>query len=212
MTPAVLLNPFPHLEPYRQSLELSRLILLDCVPANAESWFVARALSHAAQKHHLRGVVMYSDPNQRITPAGKLMPGHLGIVYQSLSSRYVGTSKPRFENHLPDSTVLPERAESKVRNLEQGAYGTVRRLTALGAPDPGDLARMAPESRAAWLDDALAAVGTRRVKREGKHRYLLCVGGPRQRAKTARGVSSFRPSRTRNRSAAGRPGLLLLHQ
>lgn len=34
---AVLTGPFPAFEPYRQSMELVRLVLLDRVPANAES-------------------------------------------------------------------------------------------------------------------------------------------------------------------------------
>ena len=37
MQERVLTNVFPHLEPYDQSLELARLVLLDAVPANAES-------------------------------------------------------------------------------------------------------------------------------------------------------------------------------
>ncbi|MBG0568809.1 Mom family adenine methylcarbamoylation protein [Actinoplanes aureus] len=124
MTPAVLRNPFPHLIPHRQSLELSRLVLLDEVPANAESWFVARSLSHAAREYGLRGVVMYSDPNSRCTPSGLILPGHLGIVYQAMGCWYVGTSKPRFEDHLPDGTVLPERAASI--SCGTGAVVTVR--------------------------------------------------------------------------------------
>lgn len=37
MHPAVLTGPFPLLEPYRQSLELSRISLLDVVAANGET-------------------------------------------------------------------------------------------------------------------------------------------------------------------------------
>lgn len=188
MAPAVMRNPFPHLEPHGEALELSRLVLLDEVPANAESWFVARALGHAGGEHGLRGVVMYSDPNERVTPAGLTMPGHLGIVYQALGCRYVGTSKPRYEDHLPDGTVLPERSASKVVGLEQGAYGTVRRLVQLGAADPGDLARLTEDQRAAWLAGALAAIGARRHRRDGKHRYLLCTGDRAQRRETAKGI------------------------
>lgn len=183
MTPAVLRNPFPHLEAHRQALELSRLILLDRVPANAESWFVGQALRRAAEAN-VRGVVMYSDPNERITPAGQLMPGHLGIVYQALNFRYVGVSKARYEDHLPDGTVLPERAASKVRGLEQGAGGTVRRLVQLGAAHPGDLRAMTDVQRSAWLEAALNDVGASRVKRDGKHRYLAVCGSKRQRRNT----------------------------
>lgn len=183
MTPAVLLNPFPHLQPHRQALELSRLVLLDEVPANAESWFVAHALAAAADGG-LRGVVMYSDPNERTTPAGQIMPGHLGIVYQALGFRYVGTSKARYEDHLPDGTVLPERTASKVRGLEQGAYGAVRRLVQLGAADPGDLARLSADQRGDWLGEALDTVGAHRIRRAGKHRYVAACGNRSQRRTT----------------------------
>lgn len=183
MTPAVLTNPFPHLRPHRQALELSRLVLLDEVPANAESWFVAQALGDAAAKG-LRGVVMYSDPNERVNAVGHILPGHLGIVYQALGFRYVGTSKARYEDHLPDGTVLPERTASKVRGLEQGAYGAVRRLVQLGATDPGDLARMSDVQRADWLGEALDTVGAHRIRRNGKHRYVAACGTRSQRRRT----------------------------
>lgn len=177
MGPHVLLSPFPHLKPGKASLELSRLVLLDEVPANAESWFVAEALTLAAAAG-LTGVVMYSDPNS----------GHLGIVYQALNCWYLGTSKARYEDHLPDGTVLPERTSSKIRGLEQGAYGAVRRLVALGAADPGDLTAMTSDQRADWTTAALATVGATRMRRDGKHRYILAVGDRRQRRATYRHV------------------------
>lgn len=181
MGPHVLASPFPHLEGGRQALELSRLVLLDEVPANAESWFVAEALTVAATDHGLRGVVMYSDPNERITPAGIVMAGHLGIVYQALNCWYVGPSKPRYEDHLPDRTVLPERTASKIRGLERGYRGAVRRLVALGADEPGDLTAMTEDERGAWTTAALAQAGAIRKKRDGKHRYLLATGTRTQR-------------------------------
>ncbi len=183
----VLTSPFPTLAPHKQSLELSRLVLLDEVPANAESWFVAQAADMATPQG-LRGVVMYSDPNERRTPAGLLMPGHLGIVYQALNCWYAGPSRPRYEDHLPDGTVLPERSASKIRGLERGHGGAVRRLVALGADPPGDLTRMTPDQRTEWTSRALEQAGAVRVKKLGKHRYLLAVGTRRQRKKTYAGV------------------------
>lgn len=187
MTPAVLLNPFPRLAPSREALELSRLVLLDEVPANAESWFVAQTFE-LLRETGVMGVVMYSDPNQRSTPAGAIMPGHLGIVYQALSFRYVGVSKPRWEDHLPDGTVLSERTTSKVRGLEQGAMGAVRRLVQIGADNPGDLSAMPTAERVAWLEHAKRQVGARHVKRQGKHRYITATGTSLQRKRTMRGV------------------------
>ena len=187
MGPHVLRSPFPGLKPCHESLELSRLVLLDEVPSNAESWFAAEALTHAARKT-LRGVVMYSDPNERTTPAGLIMPGHLGIIYQALNCWYVGQSKARYEDHLPDGTVLPERTASKIRGLEQGYRGAVRRLVALGADDPGDMTRMTDDERGDWTVHALTAVRATRVRRDGKHRYLLATGTRTQRRVTYRQV------------------------
>jgi hypothetical protein len=187
MGPHVLLAAFPKLIPSEQSLELSRLVLLDRVPANAESWFVAQTFD-VLDEAGVRGVVMYSDPNERVTPAGLIMPGHLGIVYQALSLRYVGESRSRFEDHLPDRTVLPERTTSKVRGLERGARGAVRRLVQLGADDPGDLSRMPKDERVMWLEHAKHQAGVQHVKRLGKYRYLGATGTPLQRKRTMRGV------------------------
>jgi hypothetical protein len=60
----VLTNAFPDLAPYDESLELSRLVLLDGVAYNAESWFVA------ACQHDLvsRGVAAWS-PSPTRSPA-----------------------------------------------------------------------------------------------------------------------------------------------
>ncbi len=38
----VLTAVFPDLEPYSESLELARFVLAEAVPANGESWFLAR--------------------------------------------------------------------------------------------------------------------------------------------------------------------------
>lgn len=187
MGPHVLLSAFPRLTPSKQSLELSRLVLLDQVPANAESWFVTQTFD-VLNEAGVRGVVMYSDPNERRTPAGLIMPGHLGIVYQACSFRYVGDSKARFEDHLPGGAVLPERTTSKVRGLEQGAMGAVRRLVQLGADDPGDLARMSDVERVVWLEYAKRQADVRHVKRLGKYRYLAATGTRLQRKRTMRGV------------------------
>ena len=91
---AVLTTPFPGLEPYVESIELSRLVLLDEVPFNAESWFVARC-HHELALCGIRGVVSFSDPLPRHRSDGTaVMPGHVGTVYQALSFRYT-RSAPR---------------------------------------------------------------------------------------------------------------------
>jgi hypothetical protein len=67
---AVLTNPLPDLEPYIESLELSRFVLEGDVltldrpagraPGNSESWFLARALGQLADED-VRAVVAFSD-------------------------------------------------------------------------------------------------------------------------------------------------------
>ena len=86
MSAGVLTRPFPTLRPYAESIELSRLVLLDEVPGNAESWFVDRAFA-ALAAHGIRGVVAFSDPVPRAGIDGRrVMPGHVGWVYQALGA------------------------------------------------------------------------------------------------------------------------------
>jgi len=182
MHPAVLTRPFPHLEPYRQSLELSRLILLDDVAANGESHFVTQALRQAAELG-LRGVVAHADPQPRYrqTPAGLILikPGHYGCVYQACSALYTGLTTARTLIMLPDATVLSARAVSKLLAGDRGAKGVIDRLLGLGAPPPGRT-----QHPAVWLTAALAAIGATKVRHPGNHRYLITVGGPRNRGRT----------------------------
>ena len=72
---AVLLKPFPGLAKGDESAELGRLVLLDEVPANAESHFMAEVFRLAAGVGY-RGIVSFSDPNPRYDDDGRLtMPG-----------------------------------------------------------------------------------------------------------------------------------------
>lgn len=166
----VLTNPFPTLEPYRQSLELSRLVLLDEVPANAETWFVSRALKLAAGDG-IRGVVMFSDPLPRVLAGVETMPGHVGTIYQALGRcRYTGRGTARTLTMLPDGSVLPDRSIQKVRAGERGAAGVVARLALFGAePLAGD--------PAVWLREQLPRIGARQIRHRGNHRYAIVTGG-----------------------------------
>src|SRR5262249_42236345 len=109
MNKHVLTGPFPDLVAYRQSFELNRLVLLDRVPAPAESFFCARAF-RLAGRLGVRGLVAYSDPvgRHRVTPAGVevLTPGHLGHVYKALSALLLTRGRSRRLTLLPDGTSL----------------------------------------------------------------------------------------------------------
>lgn len=189
MSVKVLTNPFPSLVPYTESLEQSRLVLLDEVPANGESWFCAEAFRVAA-RDGVRGVVAFSDPMPRWRRDGALIkPGHVGIVYQALNFTYCGRGTRRSLVVLPDASVLTARAIAKVTARERGHAGVVSRLVALGATPPcpgGDLA--------VWLRVALDEVRARRVHHPGNHRYVIRLGRTRaERTRTVIGLQAAGP-------------------
>lgn len=85
----VLTGPLPTLEPYRESVELSRFVLLDECPANTESWMLTRAFEDL-RAHGIRGVVSFADPVPRWTAAGVLIkPGHFGTRSRYIAERMV---------------------------------------------------------------------------------------------------------------------------
>ncbi|MFF4755231.1 Mom family adenine methylcarbamoylation protein [Streptomyces sp. NPDC002514] len=95
--------------PYEESLELNRLVLLDGVPANAETWTQACVFRLAAARG-VRGVVAHSDPEPRtrLTAHGPelVFPGHYGTIYQAKGMDYLGKTRPRRLTMLPDGSVL----------------------------------------------------------------------------------------------------------
>jgi hypothetical protein len=84
-------------------------VLLDDVPANAETWAQARAFQLAAARG-IRGVVAHSDPEPRtrLTAHGPetIFPGHYGTIYQAKGMDYLGKTRPRRLTMLPDGSVL----------------------------------------------------------------------------------------------------------
>ncbi|MCX5070769.1 hypothetical protein OOJ91_33535 [Micromonospora lupini] len=194
MQERVLTLPFPHLEPYAQSAELGRLVLLDEVPANAESYAMRRAFKLAAGDG-FRGVVAYSDPTPRTrrNDAGELeeyMPGHWGDAYQGCGGDYYGLSRRVKEAVLPDSTRMTDRTLRKVIGAESGFRGVVTRLVDFGAMPPTMADLVSKESRKAWLAAALATAAERWEISGGKHRYAFKIGGRRQKRKTVLDVKT----------------------
>lgn len=171
----VLTSVFPDLEPYQESLELGRFVLLDAVPANGESWFLARVWELAAREAGVRGVVSFSDPVRRQTLEGRVvLPGHIGVIYQASNARYLGRATARTLQLLPDGTVLSARALQKVRQSERGHASVERQLEAWGARP-----REAGEPGAAWLARARTAIAC-------VWRSLRCAWWPCQPARSAR--------------------------
>lgn len=73
-------------EEYKRGVtELHRLVLLDEVPKNAESFFIVRALKELKkQRPYYNAVVSFADPTEN----------HLGVIYQATNALYCGRSAP----------------------------------------------------------------------------------------------------------------------
>lgn len=163
---ATLTNTFANVDRLA-GVELGRLVLLDEVGANAESYFVARCFDRLRMKGY-RGVISFSDPVPRVSRVGQLiMPGHVGTVYQALNGRYLGRGTPRTLRVLPDGTVLSARTLQKIRKLESGWRAAVDRLLDYGAPPfDGD-----PR---AWVRRAVEAT-TEKLRHPGNHKYAWAL-------------------------------------
>jgi len=164
---AVLSNVFPGLEPYRESLELSRLVLADEVPGNGESWMLGRVWEQA-RAAGVRGVVSFSDPCPRVVAGRTTFPGHIGVIYQATNAVYTGRGTARTITLLPDGSVLNDRARAKLLAGDRGADGVERRLVALGGR-----VRRAGERPGPWLAAVLEELGAVRARHRGCHRYAF---------------------------------------
>jgi hypothetical protein len=162
-----------------QGVELGRFVLLDEIPSNAETWFLARArrLLHA-ELPAVRGILSYSDPLERRTAAGLVVkPGHVGQIYRDSGAAYLGRSSSRTLLLTPDGRALSGRTLSKIRLGERGCGAAIDALVRLGLPPAA-----VGEDGAAWLARALTlgeAQGLlRRLPHPGNHVYRFAVHGP----------------------------------
>ena len=143
--------------------ELGRLVLLDSVPGNAESYFVAQCFAQL-RAEGFAGVLSMSDPVPRQDYRGAwIFPGHIGGIYQALNGAYLGRATARTLRLLPDGTVLSDRAIQKIRAQETGWIYAAELLVNAGAPAPG------PDVRE-WLRLWLPLV-TRPLTHPGNHKY-----------------------------------------
>lgn len=153
--------------PVAEAVELGRLVLLDDVPANGESWFLARCFE-LLRGDGFAGVVSFSDPVRRTDINGRpVFQGHVGTCYQASNAVYLGQRKRRTLRLLPDGTVFSDRAISKVRSKEVGWQYAVRQLESFGAKPPPSTT---VEGLRAWLSEALECV-TRKLRHAGNHKY-----------------------------------------
>lgn len=163
----VLTNVFPTLEA-RDAVELGRFVLLDRVPGNGETWFLARAFE-LLRADGFRGVVSFSDPVPRTADDGRrTFPGHIGTIYQAHNARFLGRSTAGVLKLLPDGQVFSRRAMQKIRSGSRGWRYASEQLVGWGA-DP--LPEGAPKpDRMTWLHRWLAEI-TRDLRHPGNLRY-----------------------------------------
>lgn len=177
MSQGVIPHHFQGLAPAR-GVELGRLVLLDDIAANAESWFVARAFRLLKERFaDIDGVLSYSDPVERVDSGGNVVKrGHVGTVYQALNSAYLGRARGGTMILASDGRIVSRRALSKLRNDESGAAYAYQQLRAMGAP-----ARAPMEEGIAYADRALREGGFRRVRHPGNHTYAWWLGESHRR-------------------------------
>lgn len=154
--------------PAESSVELGRFVLLDDVPGNGETWFLARAFDHL-RREGLSGVVSFSDPMPRTDASGAVtFKGHVGTIYQAFNGVYLGRAREDTIRLLASGHVIHNRALAKVRAKVRGWRYVVDQLVANGASRPeGDDLR-------AWLDAELPRI-TRKVRHPGNHKYAWAL-------------------------------------
>lgn len=177
MSQGVIPHWFEGLAPDRGA-ELGRLVLLDDVPSNAESWFVARAFrAIAGVLPQVVGILSYSDPVERLNAAGEVVKrGHIGTVYQALNACYLGRARGGTMILARDGRIVSRRALSKLRNDEVGAGYAYEQLRAMGAPE-----RRAFEGGKEYAERALREGGFRAQRHPGNHTYAWWLGERRAR-------------------------------
>lgn len=150
-----------------ESLELGRFVLLDRVPANGESWFLARVFE-LLKRSGIVAAVSFSDPLPRMDSAGaRVFRGHIGTIYQATNAVYAGRSTARTLRLLPDGSVFSARTAQKIRALERGWQHAVAQLVEHGAE------AFSGDSRE-WLRQELPKI-TRTARHPGNHRYLFGI-------------------------------------
>ena len=151
------------------AVELGRFVLLDDVPGNGESWFLARAFE-LLRGHGFAGVVSFSDPVPRTDETGAILfAGHIGTIYQASNALYTGRSKAETRRLLPDGSLLHGRALAKIRRRDRGWRYAAALLERHGADPLSE-----HEDSVAWVARWVPRL-TRPLVHGGNHRYLFAL-------------------------------------
>ena len=133
--------------PAIEGVELGRLVLLDDVAANGETWFLARAFRLLRKSLVVRGVVTFCDPLARHDAQGReVKRSHTGVIYRSHNATAAGRTLARTQLLMPNGLCASDRTLSKIRNEERGVDYAMRQLRDAGAPG-----RCLGETPAQWL-------------------------------------------------------------
>lgn len=167
-------NIIPHyfdLLPH-QGVELGRLVLLDVLAANAETYFLKRAFRVLrCQLPEVLGIVSYSDPAPRFNVDGVMVKkGHLGTIYRAHNAQYRGRSRARTLLLTPNGGVANERSLSKIRTNDSGSVGAQRELLRMGASE-----RLFGETGAAWISRQIREGFLRRQPHPGNHCFTWAL-------------------------------------
>lgn len=150
-----------------ESCELGRFVLLDDVPANGESWCLARCFE-LIRAEGILGVLSLSDPFPRRDDAGHVVfRGHIGNIYQASNAVYLGRARVDTLRLLPDGSVMHSRALAKIRKRDRGWKYSAALLERHGADPLSD-----DEDARAWLIRWLPRL-CRTVQHPGNHRYAF---------------------------------------
>ncbi|MDP3615309.1 MAG: hypothetical protein Q8R98_26015 [Rubrivivax sp.] len=166
--------------PATAGVELGRLVLLDEVATNGESFLLSRAFKLLRRSRpQLEAITAYSDPTPRFAPDGTLThKGHVGHCYTALMGPrcYRGQRPKRRVLITPDGQVFPDRTLSKIRNSERGSAYATDALLRLGAPRPtsADLR--------AWVADLISAGFLAQRWAAGVHAYSFPLTRAARRA------------------------------
>ncbi len=154
----------------QSACDLGRLVLLDDVGGNGESYLVSRAFRLLRRERPgILSVISYADPVRRIDADGQVyLPGHVGQLYATMGSRYVGRSTPRYDLLLPSGRPVSSRALSKIRAGETGERYAIDQLVQAGATPPAF-----GENRTDWLDGLVRSGLLRRRRHPGNHVYVF---------------------------------------
>lgn len=156
--------------PPNESMELGRFVLLDSVPHNGETWFLARCFE-TLRKAGYQGIVSYSDPVPRRRADGTLIfKGHIGTIYQAAGATYLGRGSKNTLRVLPDGAVFSNRTRSKLLRRDRGWRYAAEILCTHGADDPPSNS----EDLRSWAQVWIGKLTTP-VPHPGNHKYAWAL-------------------------------------